>query len=74
MPCACVCADKVRLAEMIETKLRFPHSGGTGTTAAIQAAIQLLGNTYSTRRKTIIIVTDGPALNPINAREVSGSR
>ncbi|PVD32909.1 hypothetical protein C0Q70_08356 [Pomacea canaliculata] len=28
--------NKVRLAEMIENKLRFPHSGGTGTTAAIQ--------------------------------------
>ncbi|KAK7481583.1 hypothetical protein BaRGS_00027232, partial [Batillaria attramentaria] len=49
--------DKAWLAYQIETHLRFPESGGTGTTAAIQTAVAMLNTLDAGDRNTIALAS-----------------
>ena len=75
--CLSVCSDKEWLAAQIESTLAFPNRRGTGTTVAIQVATAFLtplSPTSAQSPNTIVVITDGPALNPSNAREVRLAR
>ena len=71
--CLFVCSDKQWLAVQIESTLAFPNRRGTGTTVAIQVATAFLTPlppASAQSPNTIVVITDGPALNPSSAREV----
>ncbi|KAL8620138.1 hypothetical protein ACOMHN_056654 [Nucella lapillus] len=65
--------DKLELVEQIEKKLSFPNERGTGTTQAIREATAFLRELAQTGSsalsRSLVIITDGPALHPQNARQ-----
>ncbi|XP_070204564.1 multiple epidermal growth factor-like domains protein 6 isoform X2 [Littorina saxatilis] len=67
--------DKKWLAEQIERHLAFPDSRGTGTTAAIQVSTAFLTQLEGSNApiNAIVVITDGPALNPTSARQALAS-
>ncbi|CAG5128226.1 unnamed protein product, partial [Candidula unifasciata] len=62
-------ADKRKLAEAIRLKLRFPTSGGTGTDKAITQSLTMLREDASDRQAALIVITDGPSLDPQATRD-----
>ncbi|KAK6190812.1 hypothetical protein SNE40_002597 [Patella caerulea] len=58
--------DKTMLSQKITNNLRIPATG-TATSKGIEKAVQILLNDRGTTNKAIVLITDGPPLDPNQA-------